>query len=103
MRTVRRANRSAGGVDEHEDSRAVSPRDAEVLLRPREIQDLSGPAWHQVSDHSSEHSLAVTPSRLWKLMTPDQRQRAALAFWRAADAAADQVQAVLLISQQKKF
>jgi hypothetical protein len=36
-------------------------------------------------------------------MTPDQRQRAALAFWRAEDAADDQVQAVLLISQQKKF
>jgi hypothetical protein len=44
-----------------------------------------------------------TPSRLWKTMTPDQRQRAARAFWAADDAADDQVQAALLIAQQKKF
>ncbi len=36
-------------------------------------------------------------------MTPEQRQRAALAFWRDQTAADDQIQAVLLISQQKKF
>lgn len=36
-------------------------------------------------------------------MTPDQRQHAALAFWRDENATDDQVQAVLLISQQKKF
>lgn len=36
-------------------------------------------------------------------MTPDQRQRAARAFWSAEDAADDQLQAVLLIAQQKKF
>jgi hypothetical protein len=45
----------------------------------------------------------MTPSRLWKRMTPDQRQHAALAFWRDESATDDQVQAVLLISQQKKF
>jgi hypothetical protein len=45
----------------------------------------------------------LTPSRLWKRMTPDQRQHAALAFWRDENATDDQVQAVLLISQQKKF
>ena len=44
-----------------------------------------------------------TPARLWKLMTPDQRQRAARAFWSDEEAADDQIQAVLLISQQKKF
>jgi hypothetical protein len=45
----------------------------------------------------------LTPSRLWKKMTLDQRQRAARAFWQAEDAASDQVQASLLIAQQKKF
>lgn len=45
----------------------------------------------------------LTPSRLWKKMTPDQRQRAAVAFWSDPDARADQVQAVMLIAQQKKF
>jgi hypothetical protein len=44
-----------------------------------------------------------TPARLWKLMTPHQRQRAAHAFWSDEEAADDQMQAVLLISQQKKF
>ena len=45
----------------------------------------------------------LTPARLWKRMTPDQRQRAARAFWHDENAADDQIQAVLLISQQKKF
>jgi hypothetical protein len=47
--------------------------------------------------------LALTPSRLWKRMTPDQRQHAARAFWRDESTTDDQIQAVLLISQQKKF
>src|SRR6059058_2133881 len=46
---------------------------------------------------------ALTPSRLWKRMTPDQRQLAARAFWRDESTMDDQLQAVLLISQQKKF
>jgi hypothetical protein len=45
----------------------------------------------------------LTPSRLWRRMTADQRLRAALAFWADEEAADDQVQAVLLIAQQKKF
>jgi hypothetical protein len=45
----------------------------------------------------------LTPSRLWKKMTLDQRQRAARAFWQDDDAAQDQMQAALLIAQQKKF
>jgi hypothetical protein len=45
----------------------------------------------------------LTPSRLWKTMTLEQRQRAARAFWEEDDAADDQVQAALLIAQQKKF
>ena len=45
----------------------------------------------------------LTPSRLWKRMTTDQRTRAARAFWADADATDDQVQAALLIAQQKKF
>lgn len=36
-------------------------------------------------------------------MTLDQRQRAAHAFWEEPEAADDQVQAALLIAQQKKF
>jgi hypothetical protein len=36
-------------------------------------------------------------------MTLDQRQRAALAFWEDEEATDDQVQAALLIAQQKKF
>ena len=36
-------------------------------------------------------------------MTPDQRQRAARAFWSDEEATDDQLQVVLLIAQQKKF
>jgi hypothetical protein len=45
----------------------------------------------------------LTPSRLWKRMTPDQRLQAARAFWHDEQASEDHVQAVLLISQLKKF
>jgi hypothetical protein len=45
----------------------------------------------------------LTPSRLWKTMTLEQRQRAARAFWEDEEAVNDQVQAALLIAQQKKF
>ena len=45
----------------------------------------------------------LTPSRLWKRMTAEQRLAAARAFWRDEQAATDQAQAVLLIAQQKKF
>jgi hypothetical protein len=45
----------------------------------------------------------LTPARLWKRMTLDQRQRAARAFWADDEATDDQVQAALLIAQQKKF
>jgi hypothetical protein len=45
----------------------------------------------------------LTPSRLWKQMTLDQRMRAARAFWEDPEATDDQVQAALLIAQQKKF
>jgi hypothetical protein len=45
----------------------------------------------------------LTPSRLWKKMSFEQRQRVARAFWQDEEAAEDQVQAALLIAQQKKF
>jgi len=45
----------------------------------------------------------LTPSRLWRRMTADQRLRAARAFWAEEEATDDQLQAVLLIAQQKKF
>jgi hypothetical protein len=46
---------------------------------------------------------ALTPSKLWKRLTPELRQQAARAFWLDEQATDDQVQAVLLIAQQKKF
>jgi hypothetical protein len=46
---------------------------------------------------------ALTPSRLWKRMSPELRQQAARAFWQDDEATDDQVQAVLAIAQQKKF
>ena len=45
----------------------------------------------------------LTPARLWRSMTLEQRQRAARAFWQDGEIADDQVQAALLIAQQKKF
>src|SRR5256885_10619354 len=45
----------------------------------------------------------LTPSRLWKRMTAEQRTRIAHAFWTDDDAIDDQLQAVLLIAQHKKF
>jgi hypothetical protein len=45
----------------------------------------------------------LTPGRVWKRMTPEQRHRAALAFWQDETTSEDQIQAALLISQQKKF
>jgi hypothetical protein len=45
----------------------------------------------------------LTPTRLWKRMTFEQRQRAARAFWQDEEATDDQTQAALLIAQQKKF
>ena len=46
---------------------------------------------------------ALTPSRLWKRMTAEQRLQAARAFWEDEQVADDQLQAALLIAQQKKF
>jgi hypothetical protein len=44
-----------------------------------------------------------TPARLWKQMTPDQKLRAARAFWTDDQAVDDQIQAALLIADRKKF
>ena len=46
---------------------------------------------------------SLTATRLWKSMTSAQRLAAADAFWRDEDATDDQIQAVMLIAQQKKF
>jgi hypothetical protein len=45
----------------------------------------------------------LTPSRLWKRMTPEQRLQAARGFWTEEQTTDDQIQAIMLISQQKKF
>ena len=45
----------------------------------------------------------LTPSRLWRRMTSDQRHKAARAFWSEEQASDDHIQAIVLIAQQKKF
>lgn len=45
----------------------------------------------------------LTPSRLWKQMNSAQRLASARAFWTDDEAVDDQIQAALLIAQQKKF
>jgi hypothetical protein len=45
----------------------------------------------------------LTPSRLWKQMTPAQRLAAAEAFWADEESPDDQLQAALLIAQARKF
>jgi hypothetical protein len=45
----------------------------------------------------------LTPSKLWKHMTAEQRLKVAKAFWLDEQATDDQIQAVLIIAQQKKF
>jgi len=45
----------------------------------------------------------LTPARMWRHLTTEQRQKVALAFWKDEEAADDQVQAALLIAQHKKF
>src|SRR5215470_2039947 len=58
---------------------------------------------HTTSTAGASAPGPLTPARLWKRMTAEQRLDAARAFWRSEDGADDQVQAVLLIAQQKKF
>jgi hypothetical protein len=45
----------------------------------------------------------MTPSRLWKQMTAEQRLRAASALWRDDQATNDQMHAALLIAKQLNF
>src|SRR4029453_6281391 len=45
----------------------------------------------------------LTPAKLWKSLTLDQRQRIARAFWLDEEAVEDQLQAALLLAQQKKL
>ena len=67
----------------------------------RPMEEPHGPHAHRISRMTDT---TLTPGRLWKRIPPEQRYRAALAFWQdETAAAADQVQAVLLIAQQKKF
>jgi hypothetical protein len=58
---------------------------------------------HSTSTTASSTPTGLTPARLWKRMTAEQRLAAARAFWQSDEAGDDQVQAVLLIAQQKKF
>ena len=45
----------------------------------------------------------ITPSRLWKRMTADQRRRAGAALWAADDNVNEQRQVALLVAKQLKF
>src|SRR5262245_5789021 len=45
----------------------------------------------------------ITLGRLWRQMSPAQRLAASRAFWLEENATDDQIQAVMLIAQQKKF
>jgi len=45
----------------------------------------------------------LTPARLWKQMTSDERLKVARAFWLDADAIEDQLQAVMYLAQRKNF
>src|SRR5436309_15670976 len=45
----------------------------------------------------------MTPTRLWKQMTAEQRRGATSALWAAEDATNEQMQAALLIAKQMKF
>lgn len=45
----------------------------------------------------------LTPARLWKRLSSELRLDAAHAFWTDEEATDDQVQAVMLIAQQKRF
>jgi len=45
----------------------------------------------------------LTPARMWRHLSTEQRQRLALAFWKDEEASDDQIQAALLIAQHKKF
>src|SRR5262245_29846353 len=47
--------------------------------------------------------IPLTPSRLWKRMTSEQRLAAARALWDDDESAEDQAQAALLIAERKKF
>ena len=45
----------------------------------------------------------LTPAKLWKSLSLSQRERACRAFWMDDQATDDQMQAVFLIAQQRKF
>ena len=47
--------------------------------------------------------MTMTPSRLWRQMTAEQRLRAASALWRDEQVTSDQMHAALLIAKQRKF
>jgi hypothetical protein len=43
------------------------------------------------------------PSHLWKVLTPERKQRAAEAFWRDENAAVEQAEAIAAIAMRIKF
>ena len=65
------------------------------------LAKLAGPFYASMGGTVTDRT--PTPSRLWKLMTAEQRLRAATALWRDARATNDQMQAAVLIAKQKNF
>ena len=51
----------------------------------------------------SQHAESLTPARIWREMTPDQRLAAAEALWADADSVPQQAEAVQAIARQLRF
>jgi hypothetical protein len=51
----------------------------------------------------SEREAPMTPARIWREMTPEQRQTAAAALWADSDSVPQQVEAVQAIARQLHF
>src|SRR6185503_9809069 len=92
------------------DAASADRVDARRLRGERDRRQRHDPGQHHQTRtiRSHMHRIQVmtenlTPARMWRHMSADQRQRAALAFWKDEEAADDQIQAALLIAQQKKF
>ena len=89
-------------------ARAMAAANPGVCRRPSSRTFPAASSWTRGAPGRTASAAPTTPSssttsRIWKRMTSEQRVLAARAFWLDEQAENDQIQAVLLISQQKKF
>jgi len=96
-------------------SAAATAFGSSLLWRPQIRASLTRPDWLRQfyciegvhgrcsARISTMTDTTMTPSRLWKKMTAEQRLRAASALWRDDQATNDQMHAALLIAKQMKF